>query len=317
MKRRRRKEVNGGVRELPRQSLVDLLQRSLPNLSPVQRQIAEYVLRNYQEVAFMGVAELSRGAGVSPAAVVRFATSLQFDGYPGFQRAVHDIIRSQLRQSDRLAATLGNSSTDNIVERVLARESENLGRLRIGFDRHKMHDASRKVAAARAVVIVGFRASATLAHYLWYNLRKVRPATHLFTTPGSVGLEEIAVLGRAGAILVLITFPRYSQELLDLGTFARRKGFTIIGITNNELSPLVPLCDLALNVEVTEISFTEFYAAPIALMNGLITNVAAMLRGKALQRLNFFDDLAMEQGYLLPRGRKSRKRETVGSKVTR
>jgi DNA-binding MurR/RpiR family transcriptional regulator len=305
MTARRKKALDRDARKLPRQSLVDLLQQSLPDLSPVQRQIAEYVLRNYQEVAFMGVAELSRAAGVSPAAIVRFATSLQFDGYPGLQRAVHEIIRSQLRQSDRLAATLDNSSTDDIVERVLGREAENIERLRIGFDRTKMHDASRRLATARAIAIVGFRASATLAQYLWYNLRKVRPETHLFTNPGSVTLEEIALMGRTGTLLVLITFPRYSKELLELGAFGRRQKFTTLGITNNELSPLTPLCDLVLNVEVTEISFTEFYAAPIALMNGLVTNAAAMLHGKALKRLNVFDDLAVEQKYLVPGGRRS------------
>ena len=58
---------------------------------------AEYVLRNYRDVAFMNVAQLAAAAGSSPAADVRFAVSLGFEGYPSFQRALHAIIRSELR----------------------------------------------------------------------------------------------------------------------------------------------------------------------------------------------------------------------------
>ena len=55
------------------------------------------MLRNYRDVAFMNVAQLAAAAGSSPAADVRFAVSLGFEGYPSFQRALHAIIRSELR----------------------------------------------------------------------------------------------------------------------------------------------------------------------------------------------------------------------------
>jgi hypothetical protein len=80
---------------------------------------AEYVLRNYRDVAFMNVAQLAAAAGSSRAANVSFGVSFGFEGYPPFQRALHAIIRSELRQVD----------------------------------------------AAGRVAVVGFRASATLAHY--------------------------------------------------------------------------------------------------------------------------------------------------------
>jgi DNA-binding MurR/RpiR family transcriptional regulator len=306
----RNKGTTGPERAGPGQhrgDLLALLKSSLPKLSRGQKHLAEYVLRNYQEVAFMGVTEVANATGVSPAAVVRFATALKFDGYPGFQRAVHDIIRWELSQGERLSATLKNIPSSNIADRILDREYQNLAALKKQLDMKRLARVTQELGCAKAVVIVGFRASTTLAYYLWYNLRKIRKSVELFTNPGSVTLEDLALTSYSQVVFVLITFPQYSQELLDIAALIQRSGFRSIGISNNELSPLVPLCDVALYAEVTEISFTDFYAAPVALLNALITNVAETIGGDALKRLDAFDAISAEHGYLLPRGRKPKR----------
>jgi DNA-binding MurR/RpiR family transcriptional regulator len=282
---------------VPRQNLVTLLRGNIDRLSTSQRQMAEYVLRNYRDVAFMNVAQLATAAGVSPAAVVRFAVSLGFEGYPPFQRALHAIIRSELRQAERFTATLDDAGS-TLSTRILSQELENLAALRAGIDRRALETAIRRVVAARRVAIVGFRAAATLAHYAWYNLRKVKADVALYTQPGSVTLDDLA-LAPAGTLVVLIAFPRYSRELIDTAEFARGVGFPLLGITNNELSPLTSVCPLCLLVEVGELSFTDFYAAPIALLNALVAEVARRSRARALGRLTQLDDLAAARGYLL------------------
>ncbi|MBI4179390.1 MurR/RpiR family transcriptional regulator [bacterium] len=281
-----------------------MLNSRFDRLSPAQLQVAEYVLRNYRDVGFMGVAELARASGVSPAGIVRFATALGFRGYPEFQRAVQGIIRYELRQGERFANSINGGSHQPLWERILVQEAGNLAALQAGLDRRQFRKAVHKLAHAKVVAIVGFRASATLAHYLWYNLRKARANVREFTNPSSVTLEELALAGREGALFVFITFPRYSKELLEMAAFVKRSRFTGIGITNNEISPLVPLCSLTLHAEVTEISFTDFYAAPLALLNALSAEVASVLQRKARERLDLLDDLAAEHGYVLPQGRR-------------
>jgi DNA-binding MurR/RpiR family transcriptional regulator len=265
--------------------------------------VAEYVLRQYQDVAFMGVTELAKAAKVSPAGVVRFATSLNFDGYPEFKRALHDIVRSELRQDERLTATLHGRLPRVLAGRVIDQELRNLVTLQSVFNASEWAEAVRLVARAPAVVVLGFRATATLAHYLWYNLRKVKPNVTLQARAGSVTFEELLLSDRR-ALLVFIAFPRYSQELLDVAAFAKREGFQSLGLTDIELSPLVPLCTHTIYTEVGEASFTDFWAAPIALLNALVVEVAARSSVKAVGRLKGLDDLLAERGYLFRARRK-------------
>jgi DNA-binding MurR/RpiR family transcriptional regulator len=287
----------------PRRDLVERLEGSLGRFSPSQRHLAEYVLRNYRDVAFMSVAELARAAGVSPAAVVRFAASLELPGYPALQRVLRGIVRSELRQSDRFAASIEDKDRASLVRRVLDQELENLAGLRAALDPERLGGAVRQLATAPRVAVVGFRAAATLAQYLWYNLRKVRGDVSLHAQPGSVTLEDLSLMPSETAV-VFIGFPRYSRELVEAAELAQRAGLSTIGITNNELSPLVPLCGLCLFAEIGEVSFTDFYAAPIALLNALIAEVAARGRTGALRRLTALDDLAATRRYLFPSGKR-------------
>jgi DNA-binding MurR/RpiR family transcriptional regulator len=286
-----------------RQRLVDRLERNLDRLSPAQRRVGEYVLRNYRQVAFMSVADLAAAADVSPAAVVRFAMSVEFAGYPELQRALHAIILAELRQADRFTASLHDESGEALAERILRREIGNLAALRASLDRDALGAAVKRISAARGVAIVGFRAAVTLAQYTWYNLRKVKENVRLYTNPGSVVLDDLAAADR-GTVVVLLTFRRYSRELVEVAEFVHHAGFRTIGITNNELSPLAAVCDVCLFAEVEELSFTDYCAAPIALLNALVAEVARGLGRQALRRLNRLDDLAAERGFLFTSGRR-------------
>jgi DNA-binding MurR/RpiR family transcriptional regulator len=293
--------------------VVALLNRRRRPISPTQRRVAEYVLRQYQDVAFMSVTELAKAAKISPAGVVRFATSLDFDGYPEFKRALHDIVRSELRQDERLTASLHGRLPRVQAGRVIDQELRNLVTLQSRFNVSQWNEAVRLVVRAPAVVVIGFRAAGTLAHYLWYNLRKVKPDVTLHTRAGSVTFEELLLTDRR-TLLIFMTLPRYSQELLDVAKFGKQQGFRSLGLTDIELSPLAPLCTHMLYTEVGETSFTDFLAAPLALLNALVAEVAARSSTRALGRLRQLDDFLAERGYLFRARRKGG--EEPGEPVT-
>ena len=67
-----------------------------------QRRIAAYILENYDKAAFMTASRLGQLAGVSESTVVRFASELGYDGYPGMRKALQDTIRSRLTSVQRI-----------------------------------------------------------------------------------------------------------------------------------------------------------------------------------------------------------------------
>ena len=54
-------------------------------LTDVEKKLADYIISNYDEALVASVHTLAASAGVSPAAVVRFARQMGFDGYKAFR----------------------------------------------------------------------------------------------------------------------------------------------------------------------------------------------------------------------------------------
>ena len=74
-------------------SILHLIENNMTDFSKGQKRIAAYILKNYDKAAFMTASKLGSLVGVSESTVVRFASELGYDGYPGMQRALQDMIR--------------------------------------------------------------------------------------------------------------------------------------------------------------------------------------------------------------------------------
>ena len=85
--------------------LMRLIQIKFQRLSKGQKLIAEYILNNYDKAAFMTAAKMGEEVGVSESTVVSFATALGYEGYPQFQRALGEMVRTKLNSSQRMEVT--------------------------------------------------------------------------------------------------------------------------------------------------------------------------------------------------------------------
>ncbi|MYR55653.1 MurR/RpiR family transcriptional regulator, partial [Streptomyces sp. SID625] len=62
-----------------------------PQLSPGQRRIAQYLIENLAEAAFLSVTELADRVGVSQPSVTRFAGAVGFSGYPALRERLQSL----------------------------------------------------------------------------------------------------------------------------------------------------------------------------------------------------------------------------------
>ena len=60
------------------------------SFSKSHRRLADFILENLHEVAFLSINELSQRTGISPATITRFARRLDFQGYPDLQRGLYE-----------------------------------------------------------------------------------------------------------------------------------------------------------------------------------------------------------------------------------
>ena len=85
-----------------KEDFLALLQARYPKLSKGQRAIADFLTESFDKAAFMTANKLGRATGVSESTVVRFATELGYEGYPGMQKAMQESVMNRLTSVQRM-----------------------------------------------------------------------------------------------------------------------------------------------------------------------------------------------------------------------
>ena len=275
--------------------LLRRLARGAESYSANQRVLAKYVQTNYQTVAFSTVSQLARLSGVSEATVVRFAKALGFKGYPDFQKEVRRLVRADLKGTERFQLSQAGASP---LDLVLQKEMENLAALREVFDAAAFRQALKLLSSASEVLVVGARATAPLAGHLAFGLSKLRVRCSRALSVTSDTYDQIHRLERK-ACVVVIGFPRYLRELVEVLEFARAAKLATVAITDSAFSAL--RADVSLYAPAESASFVAFHAAPLVLINALLHELSLGDRDATLKALDRFEAVA-EQRQLFKKG---------------
>jgi DNA-binding MurR/RpiR family transcriptional regulator len=114
-----------------------------------------------------------------------------------------------------------------------------------------------------------------------YAYPRIDSATH----------DDIALLPR-NSVVVAISFARYAAPLLELVEGARERHLTVVAVTDHPVSPLALLADHVLVLPAAPMEFIGSMAAPCALINVLLSEVALRLGRKAFARLALLEEVA-------------------------
>lgn len=268
--------------------ILSLLQAKAPAFSKGQRRIAAYITQYYDKAAFMTANRLGKVVGVSESTVVRFATELGFDGYPGMQKAMQEMVVNRLTARERIEVANDRIGDQDVVSTVLQSDADKLRRTGETVDRGEFNAAVNAILNAKRVYILGVRSAATLANFLGYYLNYMFRDVHIVTASGTSEMFERIVSVGPGDVVIAFSFPRYSTATAKGAQYCRSTGATVIGMTDSRMSPLGQNCDHILLVKSDMVSLVDSLVAPLSVTNALIVAIAAK-REKELSKT--FDNL--------------------------
>ena len=245
--------------------------------SKSQRKISAYISSNYDKAAFMTAGKLGETVGVSESTVVRFATDLGYDGYPGMRRAMQDMVRNRLTAVQRIEVARQQIDGGNLLDTVLSSDIEKLRDTLEEVSKEDFDRAVDKIVAARTVYIVGMRSSTSLANFMGFYLNLLLDNVRLLHDTSVSEVYEQVFRIREDDVFIGISYPRYSSRTIKAMQFAKSAGATVIGITDGPSSPFVGLADVNLFAKSDMVSFLDSLVAPMSLINALIVAIGYRL----------------------------------------
>lgn len=268
-----------------KRDILRIIEENMDDFSKGQRQIARYLLTSYDKAAYMTAARLGSEVSVSESTVVRFVIELGYEGYPEFQKALQDMIRTKLTSFQRMEVTNNLIGDGDVLEKVLNSDVEKIRRTLDGVCRENFAQAVSKIVGARTIYIIGVRSSSSLAGFLNYNFRMIFDNVKFVqTTSGSEMFEQLLGIGE-GDVMIAISFPRYSKRIINAVEFARRAGADVVALTDSPESPIAAHSTQLLVAQSDMVSFVDSLVAPLSIINAMIVAVAREKKDEVHERL--------------------------------
>lgn len=244
------------------------------------RQCVDYVAANKDRIAFATVAEMADGAGVPPSAFMRFCQVLGFSGFSQMQKLFRESYTQnwpdyatrlkKLRES-------GTGSPSALLAEFIDAARQSLENLASTIEPAKLEAATRVLAGAGMVHIVGLRRAFAVAAYFAYAFEKMGVPTMLHDRVGKLDSRHAI---RPGDALIAITFAPYTAETVELAEAAHRAGADVVAITDSVAGPLRPLTPILLTVSEADFGDFRSHSATLSLALTLVVAVGAEIRAK-------------------------------------
>ena len=252
---------------------IGTIEQKYQSLSKGHKAIADFILRSYDKAAYMTAAKLGEEVGVSESTVVRFTTELGFEGYPQFQKALQEDLKTKLTSLQRLDYTEKFAGDAEAVKAVMTQDITNLKETLESIDDEEFGRAVEAILKARKIYIMGIRASQALSEFMHFYMTVLFDDVVLVRSTCTNELfEQIMPIGE-GDVMIGISYPRYSARTINSMEYAKKKGATTIAITDKSGTPMTEHADISLFAKSSMASFVDSLTASLSLINALLVTL--------------------------------------------
>jgi len=265
------------------------------DMTESQKKVANYVVKNCDQIAFLTLDEMANEIGVSTTTVIRFARGLGYNGYSDFLGHIQKMVKAKVSLPERLNVSVNELNHDNLLIKSFNQDASNINATLAGISAEKLDNALNMVVEARNIYVIGLRSSFCLAHYFATCLGQIRENVRLIQAVGSIYPEEILNVA-ANDLCVAFTFPRNARVTLEIARWMKKEGAKVLAVTDSLLSPIAEYSDNVLACETKGVMFKHSLAGPLSLINYLLAAVAAQDKDKAMKMLSKTEEL-LRQGH--------------------
>lgn len=267
------------------------IEENYNGFSKRQKLIADYILNNYDKAAFLTAAKLGNAVGVSESTVVRFATELGYKGYPGFQKALEELVRTKLNSIQRMEVTYGRITQSEILESVLNSDIDKIKQTLANIDQKAFEMAVDTILNARKIYIIGIRSCSPLAEFLSFYLNLICDNVIPVRTNSSSEIFEQLIRVSEEDVVIGISFPRYSMRTLKALEFASNRKAKVITLTDSTHSPinLYSSCNLIARSDMA--SIVDSLVAPLSVINALVVALCMKKQDEVIATLETLEEI--------------------------
>ena len=275
--------------ETVKKELFEQIIRLRPTLSPKKRRVADFMMEDYKRLFLMSAKEIAQKCEVSEPTITRFVMDLGFGGYGEFEHYLKGLLRIELTSVERLIKAGKEIDNASTLEAYRQNTIMNLENMVQSISEQEIRNLAQMIYKAESILVAGYKASATLAYYFGYLLKKIKEGVIIDTVYSGDNLDTIALHGES-LLVFAIVFPRYPLRAIELVEYTKKYQATVVSISDSLKSPVVNLSDHYVIIDMDGFSFIDPFGHIITFLGALIHEIAYIDKEATANRLTRIED---------------------------
>jgi len=270
------------------------------NLTKLEKKIAEYVLKNSEEIPFLTALELARRLNVSDTSVIRTTRTLGFSGFSDFQKSIqHELLlkmqeyNNSLSPKMRVLSKNPNREGKNLLLQGLNLALDHLNDAFLNNNEEKLNHAVDIIINSRQKFLCGYRGSASLVYFLAQKLRLFLPSVHTLLTGDSEMIERLSDISSEDCLFVC-SYPRYNHIVMAAIEIALRANAKIIALTDKVTSPIARDTTVVLVADADFPGFCNSYTAPMFLCDLLLLLLSEKINMESNKKADLIEEYSQK-----------------------
>jgi DNA-binding MurR/RpiR family transcriptional regulator len=238
---------------------------------------ARFVLDNPHDVALLSMREQARRAEVPPATMTRLAQHLGLAGYDDIKAihaaALRDKPEAFSERAQGLVRRHQEVGLHGVAAAMVGSLSRHVAELGQATRIEQLVDAAGALAGARRIFCLGQRSSFPAAYQFAHVLAFFDQRAQLLDAAGGTGQTSVLDIGPDDVLLVVSITPA-ARQVVEITAYARRRGASVIAITDSHASPAGRLAHRVVVVDSRSPSFFDTMTPAFAACEILVALIA-------------------------------------------
>ncbi|ANQ23828.1 hypothetical protein BA893_19555 [Vibrio natriegens] len=264
-------------------TVTDNIIKHFPELTPELQKAAGYLLEHQNEIAIYSMRSLAEHADVQPSTLLRVAKAL---GYKGWTDLKDNLIKevgltSEVGYSDKAQSLM--SDDEEFIHSVFSSIQDNMMEssvLNLGL----LSGAAELINNGKKVYICGFRASFSVAYYLYYITRLFKNNVYLIDGL-ACNLEQYIRDFEEGDVVIHIGFKPISKEISHILNAAKTAGSKTLFITDKLTASSTIGADINLHIPTSGLNFFPSLTPAFGLVEALTSELVKLNGESALEKI--------------------------------
>lgn len=281
---------------------LDRIRDAAREAPPALAAAAQWMLLHSAQAATLGIEDIARASGSSPASVNRLSRAAGYTGFLELKAALATVMRAAIDPVQKVRDEQNRSPLAPLAQYV-AMGGANLEKMVRDNPEPALFEASKLLATEGRIFVLGFGLTSHIAGWLSDALA---PYSHaVIPLSGSGGTEQIAsrmsTIGKKD-VLIAISLPRYTRDTESLARFARERGAKVLAIVDSHAAPLAREADARLFAPASHPVLPSCYASVQLLCEALVGEVVRR-NPKAVEMAAELTESVVAHLVVMPSGR--------------